>query len=68
MANKIDFMNLRIKSVMLVNVYIDIGKLLSFVYFMVGWHASAVSLPPGDAIFAQLLCPLNDVIFCLHRE
>ncbi len=31
--------------------------------FLVGWHASAVSLPPGDVIFAQLVCPLDDIIF-----
>jgi hypothetical protein len=31
--------------------------------FLVMWHASAVSLPPGDVILAQLACPLNDVIF-----
>jgi hypothetical protein len=42
------------------------GKLLSFVYFLVGWHASTVSLPLGDAIFAQLAWPLNDVIFYLN--
>ncbi len=30
---------------------------------LVGWHASDVSLPPGDDILAQLACPLNDVIF-----
>jgi hypothetical protein len=29
-----------------------------------GLHAGAVSLPPADVIFAQLSCPLNDVIFC----
>jgi hypothetical protein len=34
--------------------------------FLVGWYASAVSLPPDDVIFAQLACPLNDIIFCLH--
>ncbi len=34
---------------------------------------STVILPPlvfpelGDVIFAQLVCPLNDVIFCLHQ-
>ncbi len=22
----------------------------------------------GDVTFAQLVCPLNDVIFCLHQE
>jgi hypothetical protein len=31
--------------------------------FLVGWHASADSLPQGDIIFAQLACPLNEVIF-----
>ncbi len=35
---------------------------------LVGWHTHAVSLPPGDIILAQLAWPLNDVIFCLHRE
>jgi hypothetical protein len=30
---------------------------------LVGWHARAVSLPPGDAILAQLACHLNDNIF-----
>ncbi len=36
--------------------------------FLVEWHAGAVSLPSGDVIFAQLACPLNDVIFCLHLQ
>jgi hypothetical protein len=31
--------------------------------FLVGWHASAVTLPQGDIILAQLACPLNNVIF-----
>jgi hypothetical protein len=35
---------------------------------LVGWHASAVSLQPSDVIFAELACPMNDVIFCLHQE
>jgi len=30
---------------------------------LVIWHAGAVSSPPADIIFAQLACPLNDVIF-----
>ncbi len=30
-----------------------------------GWHAIAVSLPPDDTIFAQLACPINDVIVLL---
>jgi hypothetical protein len=36
--------------------------------FLVGWHASAVSLHPVDAVLAQLACPLNDVNFCLRLE
>jgi hypothetical protein len=44
-----------------------IGQLLSFVYILVGWHTSSVSLPPGDVILAQLACPQNDVIFCLQQ-
>jgi hypothetical protein len=27
-----------------------------------------LACPPGDVILAQLAGPLNDVIFCLHRE
>jgi hypothetical protein len=45
------------------NVYRDIGWLFNFVYFLLGWHASAVILPPGDAILAQPACPLKDVMF-----
>ncbi len=37
-------------------------------YFLAGWHASDVSLPPGDVTFVQLAFSLNDVIFCLHWE
>jgi hypothetical protein len=36
--------------------------------FLVGWHASAVCLPPGFVILAQLACPMNDVNLCLHQE
>jgi hypothetical protein len=36
--------------------------------YLVGWHASAVTLPPTDVIFALLACHLNDIIFCLHQE
>jgi hypothetical protein len=36
--------------------------------FLVGWHASALSLPTGDVIFARPPCSLNDVIFCSHQE
>ncbi len=61
-----------LKVVMLSNVLLSIcretGECLRFVYFLVGWHPSAVSLPPGDIILAQLACPLNDIIFCLHWD
>jgi hypothetical protein len=33
---------------------------------LVGWHADAVSFLPSDVIFAQLACPLSDVVFCLQ--
>jgi hypothetical protein len=36
--------------------------------FLVGWHTSAVSLALSDVILAELACPSNDVIFCLHQE
>jgi hypothetical protein len=39
----------------------EIGWLLCLVYFFA--RVLNVSLPPGDCIFAQLACPLNDVIF-----
>jgi hypothetical protein len=39
------------------NVYRDIGWLFSFVYFLLRWHASAVILPPGDAIFGPASLP-----------
>jgi hypothetical protein len=38
-----------------------------FIY-VVGFHGSAVSFPLGDVILGQLACPLNDVIFCLHKK
>jgi hypothetical protein len=31
--------------------------------FLVGWYGCAVSLPPSDVIFAQLACPLNNIIY-----
>ncbi len=34
--------------------------------FLVGWHTSAVSVPPNDVTLAKLACPLSDVMFCLH--
>jgi hypothetical protein len=46
----------------------EIGLLLSFGYFLVGWYANIVSLPPGDVILAQLACPKKDIIFCLQNE
>jgi hypothetical protein len=46
----------------------EIVQFLSFVYILVGWHASAVSFPLGGSIFSRLTYPLNDVINCLHRE
>ncbi len=36
--------------------------------FLVRWYACTVSLPPGGVILAQLACPPNEVIFCLHLE
>jgi hypothetical protein len=36
--------------------------------YLLGCLASAVSLPPASIIFAQLAYPLNDMIFCLHKE
>ncbi len=50
------------------NICREMGSLLSFVYFLVGWHTGAVSLPPGEAILAQQACTLNDIIFCLHKD
>ncbi len=44
------------------NINREMGYLLSFVYFLFGWHASAASLPLGDIILAKLACPLNDII------
>ncbi len=45
---------------------IEIGSLLSFVYFLVRWHAIAVNFPLNDVILAQLACPLIDIMFYLH--
>ncbi len=36
--------------------------------FLVEQHTGAVSLPPGDVILAQLACPPNNIIFCLHQD
>jgi hypothetical protein len=27
-----------------------------------------LTCPPSDIILAQPVCPLNDIIFCLHQE
>ncbi len=35
---------------------------------LVRWHDSSVSFPLSDIIFAQLACPLSDIMFCLHSE
>jgi hypothetical protein len=32
---------------------------------LVGWHTGPVSFPLSDIIFAQLVCPLSDTMFCL---
>ncbi len=40
----------------------------ALITFLVEWCVNAVSLLPGDTIFAQLACPFNDIIFCLHQE
>jgi hypothetical protein len=36
--------------------------------FLVGGHANAVSLPPGDINLAQLAGPMNDFNLYLHQE
>ncbi len=45
------------------NLCREISLLLSLVYFLVGWHAGAVSLPLVNVISVQLACPLSDVLF-----
>ncbi len=40
----------------------------ALITFLVGRHASAVSLTLAHVIFAQLACPLIDIIFCPHQE
>jgi hypothetical protein len=52
----------------MINICSEVGLILSFVYFFVGWHARAISSPPNDVIFAQPSCPLNYIILCLHQE
>jgi len=36
------------------NVCREIGSLLNFVTYLVGWRTCAVSFPPSDVILAQL--------------
>ncbi len=50
------------------NVYRETSWLLSFVYFLVGWHDSAANLPIHNVLLAQLAFPLNDIMFCLCEE
>ncbi len=50
------------------NVCRKIGSYSDLFTFLVRWQASAVSWPPSDIIFAQLACPLNDIIFLFHQE
>jgi len=59
---------LPLQQIIQANVYKEIGWMLSFVYFLVGWHDKAVILHLVGVIFAQLACPTIDDIFCLHRE
>ncbi len=49
------------------NVCRKIGQLLSF-YFLVGWHASAISLPPGDVIMVKVAYPLNETFVVYIRN
>jgi hypothetical protein len=49
----------------LINVFREIGKLS--LHFWLGGVPVLLSLPPGDFDLAQLACPLNDVIICLHQ-
>jgi hypothetical protein len=53
---------------------VDSNFLLTFTYFsalftfLVGRHASVISLPSGNVLLAQLACRLNVIILCLHWE
>jgi hypothetical protein len=40
----------------------------ALISILVGWHASAVCLPKGDVIFAQLAWPLNNVTFYIRNN
>ncbi len=33
---------------------------------LVVWHTGTVSFPLSDIILAQIVCPLSDIMFCLH--
>ena len=35
---------------------------------LIGWHAGAVSFLLSDIILAHLVCPLSDIVFCLHSD
>jgi hypothetical protein len=37
-------------------VFEEAGQLFSFFTLLVGWPANAVSLPPGDVIWAKQAC------------
>jgi hypothetical protein len=47
---------------------VETDYFLSFAYFLVRCHASVLSLPPGDVIFARQACPLNYAIISLFME
>jgi hypothetical protein len=58
-----------VKVSMMLTMFVEIEVSYSALFtFLVRWHASAVILPPGDVILAQLACLLNDIIFCIHKE
>jgi hypothetical protein len=46
----------------------SLGGFSALFTFLVMWHTSVVSLPPGNVILTHLACPQNDVIFCLPWE
>jgi len=48
---------------MFIGIWVSSSALFNF---LVGLQAIGVSLPSGDVIFAQLACPLNDIIFGLN--
>jgi hypothetical protein len=48
---------------LVISVCRETDLFISFVYFLVGCHASTAGFHLGDVIWAHLACPLNDVIF-----